>query len=273
MLCWLKSCSLKLRSLKALPLALALVTLALVGLTLITTSCTSSNSQVRFVNAIPDETNVLDIDFNGTKAFGIDPFPSTSGSTYVSVPSGSVTVAGFVSGQTTNPVFSETSPVSFKSGSQYTVVATGTLASTVILLAPVDTNTAPANGSVNFRVINASVHGGGSVDVYILPDSAPNTTCTPQPGTGSSCLPAITALPSPESSISPTSGYVTLPYNSDGFGYTLYVAVAGQPTLVLFGYPFNVGSVSTGSIRTLVLVDNGNQTGMSQTPLVLNDLN
>ena len=273
MLCWLKSCSLKLRSLKALPLALALVTLALVGLTLITTSCTSSNSQVRFVNAIPDETNVLDIDFNGTKAFGIDPFPSTSGSTYVSVPSGSVTVAGFVSGQTTNPVFSGTSPVSFKSGSQYTVVATGTLASTVILLAPVDTNTAPANGSVNFRVINASVHGGGSVDVYILPDSAPNTTCTPQPGTGSSCLPAITALSSPESSINPTSGYVTLPYNSDGFGYTLYVAVSGQPTLVLFGYPFNVGSVSTGSIRTLVLVDNGNQTGMSQTPLVLNDLN
>src|ERR1039458_4476540 len=90
MLCWLKLRSLKSRSLKALPLTLALVTLALVGLTLITTSCTSSNSQVRCVNAIPDDRQQLDIDFNGTRTFpGINAFPIISGSTYVSVPSGS----------------------------------------------------------------------------------------------------------------------------------------------------------------------------------------
>ena len=224
------------RWLKALPLTLAIVSLSIVAI-----SCGSGNTaQVRFVNAISDDTQGLDIEFNGTKEFtDIGPFHA-SGSTYVGVPSGSDKIVGFATGTTTQ-VFTQTSPVSFTSGTQYTMVATGTLAGTVILLAPSDTNTAPANGSVNFRVINASLNGPGAVDVYILPDSAPNTTC--QLG-ANLCGPTISNLPSPVSSIDTTSAYVTLPYNSAGFGYTLYVTVVGQP-IPLFngGYSFNVGSV------------------------------
>src|ERR1019366_7636971 len=230
------------RLLKALPLTLSIA--ALIVFATFAASCGSSNSQARFVNAISDDTQVLDIEFNGTKAFALqNPFPTDSGSTYVSVPSGSDKVQGFATGQTTNPVFTKTSPVSFSSGKQYTVVATGQLAGTVILMTPVDTNTAPADGSVNFRVINASLSGPGSVDVYIFPDSASGISCVPG---GNGCSGStFTALPSPVSSINTTSAYVTMPYNSAGFGYTLYVTIAGQPNpLFNGGYSFHFGSGS-----------------------------
>ena len=97
----------------------------------------------------------------------------------MSIPAGSDKIQGFASGTTTNPVFTVTSPVSFNSGSQYTVVATGLLAGTVNLVTPVDNNTAPAVGKVNFRVIDASPAGVGSVDVYIIQNSAQGTpSCT-----------------------------------------------------------------------------------------------
>src|SRR5450631_1184774 len=262
------------RLLKALPLTLALA--ALISFATFAASCgSSSTAQARFVNAIADDTQALDIEFNGTKKFtDVGPF-AASASTYVSVPTGSDKIQGFATGTTTQ-AFSQTSLVSFTSGKQYTMVATGTLTGTVNLLTPVDTNTAPANGSVSFRVINASLNGPGSVDVYILPDSAPNTTCFGNVGCPN---PTITALPSPVSSINTTSAYVTVPYNSNGFGYTLYVTVSGQTTpLFNGGYSFNVGSVSLGSIRTLVLVDTActdpcNGGAMSSQPILLSDLN
>jgi len=258
------------RWLKALPPAVAMA--AMIIFAIFAASCGSSNSSARFVNAISDDTQALDIEFSGTTEFkDVGPF-TPSGSTYVSIPTGSDKIQGFATGTTTSPVFTQTSPVSFNSGSQYTMVATGTLAGTVVLLAPVDTNTAPANGSVNFRVINASLSGPGSVDVYILQDSAPNTTCFGAVG----CSPQITALPSPVSSVNPVSSYVTLPYNSLGFGYTLYVTVTGQTTPLPGwngGYSFNAGSVSLGSVRTIVLTDAAGGGGMSALPIVLSDLN
>ncbi len=154
-----------LRWLKALPLTLAIA--ALIVFATFAASCGSNNSQARFVNAISNDTVSLDIDFNGTKVFGgVAPF-TASGSTYVSIPTGSDQIQGFASGTTTSssPV---TSPVSFNSGSQYTVVATGMLAGTVTIVAPVESNTAPAVGPVNFHVINASPAGVGAVDVYII---------------------------------------------------------------------------------------------------------
>ena len=94
------------------------------------------------------------------------------------------------------------------------------------------------------------------MDVYILPDSAPGISCHPVV----IVAPALPSLPFPPpyQSIDTTSAYVTLPYNSTGDGYTLYVTLAGQP-IPLFngGYSFNVGSLSVGSIRTIVLVDTG----------------
>jgi len=266
------------RLLKALPLTLAIA--ALIVFATFAASCGSGNSaQARFVNAIADDSqSSLDIDFNGTKVFsGVGRF-SASGSSYVSVPSGSDQIQGFVNGQTSNPLFTATSPVSFSAGKQYTVVAAGQLAGTVILLAPVDDNTAPAVGNVIFRVINASLFETIPVDVYILPDSTntPGSTCF---GTVGCPGPVVTALASPVSSIDTTSAPVTLPYNSTGNGFTLYVTLTGQ-TQALFngGYTFNVGSLSVASIRTIVLVDTGctdpcNGGSMSALPIVLSDLN
>jgi hypothetical protein len=263
-----------LRWLKALPLALALA--ALIVFATFAASCGSTNSQARFVNAISDDTISLDIEFNGTKAFGgVGPF-TASGSTYVSIPTGSDKIQGFASGTTTTSFGPLTSPISFNSGSQYTVVATGFLAGTVNIVAPVDTNTAPAVGTVNFRVIDASPSGVGSVDVYIIQNTAQNTpSCTPS----STCLPTISGVSSPLSSTTPYSAYKNMSFNSLGFGYTLYVTQAGSPNTLpgwSGGYQLSqIGSVSVGSIRTIVLVDNppGNN-GMSEAgTIVLSDLN
>ena len=265
------------RLLKALPLVLAIA--ALIVFAAFAASCGSGNTaQVRFVNAISDDTQTLDIYFDGTKVFGLpSPFPTKSGSTYAGVPTGSDKIQGFASGTTTNPVFTQTSPVSFTSGTQYTVVATGFLVGTVNLVAPVDTNTAPAVGTVNFRVIDASPAGVGSVDVYIIPNIAQSTpSCT----LGSNCpAPAISGVSSPLNSTTPYSDYKNVPYNSLGtFGYTMYVTPTNQTTPVQGwngGYQIpEIGSVSVGSVRTIVLVDNapGNN-GTSSTPIVLSDLN
>jgi hypothetical protein len=264
-----------LRWLKALPLALAIA--ALIVFATFAASCGSNNSQARFVNAISDDTQSLDIDFNGTKAFGgVAPF-AASGSTYVGIPTGSDKIQGFASGTTTNPVFGLTSPISFNSGSQYTVVATGLLTGTVNIVAPVDNNTAPAVGTVNFRVIDASPSGVGAVDIYIIPNSAANTpSCTLSLG---NCTVTISDVSSPLSSTTPYRNYTKVNYNSLGnFGYTMYVTPTGQTTPVANwsgGYQIpEIGSISVGSIRTIVLVDNppGNNQ-MSGTPIVLSDLN
>jgi hypothetical protein len=249
-----------LRVLKALTLILSVAALFLF------TGCGATNSQARFVNAISDDTQQLDIDFNGTKTFtGVGPFPSDSGSTYENIPSGSDKIAGYVTGTTTNPVFSETSPVTFASGSGYTVVATGFLTGTITFLAPTDNNTEPADGMVNFRVIDASPSGPAAVDVYII---ANPVTCS-LGATG--CTATFSNLTSPSAPSTAVSTYYTTTYNSNGEGYTLFVATHGN-TNPLFSYtPIMVGSLTQGSIRTIVLVDGG--AGISSSPLILSDLN
>jgi hypothetical protein len=268
MLCWLKLRSLKLRSLKsrslkALPLTLALVTLALAALTLVTTSCGSSNSlaQARFVNAIPNAT-ALDIQFNGTKDFtDIAFFGFLPSSGYTGVPAGSVTIKGFATGSTTNQAFSVTNTLT--AGKQYTLVATGFVPNSVVVLPPTDNNTAPANGMVTFRVINASPSGPSAVDVYILPN--------PVTGGLGSCtaLNCISGV-----AYQGVSTPTTIAYNSNGNGFTMYVTTSGG-TNPIFSQNLAVGSATTGSIRTLVLTDiqNGNPPGMNPQAIILNDLN
>ena len=268
------------RWLKALPLTLALA--ALIVFATFAASCGSNNSQARFVNAIADDAQSLDIDFNATKAFGgVGPF-AASGSTYVSIPTGSDKIQGFAAG-TTTPAFSPiTSPISFNSGSQYTVVAMGKLTGTVTIVAPIESSTAPAVGTVNLNVINASPGYTQAVDVYILQDqtSTPGSTCFGNPGCTET---TISDIASPASSITPyTTTPANVPYNSLGFGYTIYVTPTGSPNVLPgwnAGYSFNVGSISVGSIRTIVLVDNAcldpcnGGTMMSSTPIILSDLN
>jgi hypothetical protein len=254
-----------LRVLKALPL-----TLALASLSFFATSCGTTTTQVRFVNAIPDTLDygggngALDLQFNGTTQFSNIPFLNASGSTYKTVPAGSDTIKGFEAGSTTQ-VFSQT--LSLNSGKQYTVVATGSAAnggSNVVLLTPADINTAPANGTVNFRVINASPSGpnGGraAVDVYILP--------TPCVLGSTGCTAAISAL-----AYQNTSSYVPLSFNSVGNGWQLIVTVAGNTTPIINASIGNFGSASIGAICTLVLTDQQNVQIMNTTPIVLQDLN
>jgi Domain of unknown function (DUF4397) len=247
--------------LKALPL-----TLALAALSFFTTSCgAGSQAQARFVNGISDDTQSLDIDFNGAKVFSGVQSPGVSASTYVSVPSGSDKIEGFAAGGTTVAFPAQT--VSVSSGKQYTLVATGTLAGSVTIVPSVDTNTAPANGSVNFRVINASSLGptgtGAAVDVYILPNPSP---CTPG---SSGCAATVSNL-----AYQDTSNYVTLPFNSAGSGWQMIVTNGTGNTQAYFNDTLaNVGSASEGAICTLVLTDQLNGSFMSTSPLKLNDLN
>ena len=249
-----------LRLLKALPLALAIAALFLF------TGCGSSNSQARFVNAIPDDTQQLDIFFNGTRTFpGVAPFPSFSASTYTNIPAGSDTIAGYVAGQTSNPLFSETSPVSFNSGSGYTIIATGFLSGTITFLTPTDNNTEPADGMVNFRVIDASPSGPAAVDVWIL--------ANPVSVSLSDTAPTISNLSSPAAPTTAVSAYIPMNYNSNAQspGYTLFVATHGSTNPIFSDPNIQAGSLSLGSIRTIVLVDSGKS--ISSTPLVLDDLN
>jgi hypothetical protein len=239
------------RLLRALPLALALA-----ALSLFVSSCGSSNSsQIRFVNAIRDAVG-LDIEVNSSKIFtdvAFFGYQPTSG--YTKVSSGSVTVAGLITGSTTQ-VFSSTASLS---SGDYTLIATGSVnsgtnGSGVNLLSIPDTNTAPAAGNVEFRVINAS-QTGGTVDIYILAN----------PVNGGIQPPAtISGL-----AYTQASGYITLPFNSDGSGYTMYVTSSGTTNPI---FSQNLSS-PTNSIRTLVLTDLANNSGLNSSAIELNDLN
>lgn len=253
------------RLLKALPL-----TLALAALSIVATSCGSNNAQARFVNAIQDTNDygsgVLDVEVNGTKHFTAVAFPGFSASTYVSVPTGTDTIAGLESPGDTTTVFSLPTPSSLSSGTPYTLVATGFATgangANVLLKAYPDTNTAPTVGNVNFRVINASPDSPGSVDVYI--EQAPFTGTLSCPATN--CIQAV--------AYGTASSYLTLPYNSGGGGYVLYVCTSGNPTPTwINGQPFAAGSLTTASIRTLVLTDQANGSQMNSSALILDDLN
>jgi hypothetical protein len=246
-----------LRWLKALPLALPFV-LGLAALGFLVACGSGNSSQVRFVHAIQDA-GQLDIDFNGTKEITDIAFTAVQPSSgYRAVPAGSDTIEGFATGTTTE-AFS-TSNVNLNAGSEYTVVATGFITSTsdVVILAPADTNTEPANGTVNFRVIDASPSGPSSLDIYILAN----------PVIGGIVPPATISGLAYQS----TSTYIPLPYNSNGQGYTIYVCTSGS-TNPIFSQPLTVGSSSEGSIRTLILTDQQNNDALNDSFIILNDLN
>src|ERR1700732_571856 len=244
------------RWLKALP-----PTLALAALSIFATSCGSGGSaQARFVNTIPNTAvygNALDVEVNGTKKFGPVTFPNASASTYTSVASGNDTILGLQTGTTTQ-VFSDTTNLS--SGKQYTLVATGTASGSggfVALLSISDINTAPAAGNVEFRSINASPSSLSAVDVYI----------EAEPFTGNLTSPAISAL-----AYTQASSYVTIPWNSGGGGWVVFVTPAGSTTPI-FSQTFNFGGQTTTAIRTLVLTDVQGGGAMNLAFLELNDLN
>ncbi len=230
--------------------------LALAALLLLTVGCgTSGQSQVRLINAIPDGQSA-DIYINGTKvienfSFGqVYPRPATP-VTYLPVATGTASIQAFPPAEKTNPV-SPTGSVTFVGATQYTVLAAGLELSDYPPVLITDDNTPPSAGNVELRVINASVNSPNhGVDVYIVPPDA-NIANYEAQIFGLSYTQASTYQPIP------TGGYAV-------------VFTANKSKQIIFSWPFTPNS---GSITTLVLMDNeGGTSGMSDTPLVLNDLN
>ena len=236
-----------------------LLALALAVLSLISVGCnTSGEAQVRFVHAIQDA-NALDIDVNGTKEFTDIEFTDLQpSSSYKAVPGGIDTIAGFLTGTSTE-AFS-TSGVKLLSGNAYTVVATGFVAggtNNVIILNPVDDDTVPANGTINFRIINASPSAPSPLDIYIQQAQVQGLT---PPAT-------IAGL-----AYQQTSKYIPEPYNTNRGGYTVYVCPANS-TDPIFQETFVVGGSNEGSIRTLILTDQANVNQLNPRFIALDDVN
>jgi hypothetical protein len=221
-------------------------------------SCNQSQlAQVRVVNAI-EGADALDFWVNGINDFSDVAFGQLAPAKgYKATSSGVVTFKGYLT-NTQAPLIFIDSEVKLFGQYQYTVVATGYTTHTddvVIITAP-DNNTAPANGTVSFRVINAAPDAPGNLDIYIL--DAQNTTITP-PAT-------ITAL-----DYQVTSNYVNVPYNTTGSGYIVYVCPTGSTT-PLFEQAIKVGGTNEGSIRTLVITDQPNVAALNPQMVVLTDL-
>ena len=242
------------RLLKAVPL-----TLALAALSIFATSCASSNhAQMRVINAIPDS-GPEDIYVNGLRIAsslpfgGVYPPPATSAS-YLSVAAGSDTIEGFAPGDKVDPI-PPIATIPMNGLSQYTVIAIGLELNESPPLVLTDTNTAPTSeDDVEFRIINVSPSSPtGGVDVYIVPPGTNIADYTPQ----------IFGL-----SFGQASAYQSVVSLANGY------AVIFTPHLsksILINQP---ATSQAESITTLVLMDNpGGNNGMSQTPLVLNDLN
>jgi len=240
------------RLMKALPL-----TLALAALSFFAASCgSSSQSQVRVVHAISDGP-ALDINVNTTKVFsniafsGVQPTPPA----YTKVASGSDTLEAFDTG-TTTPVINSTS-VSLSGSSQYTVLLTGFLngtgANAPTFFTITDNNAVPTAGNVEIRIIDGSANTPqGGFSVYIVPPGTNIGTVTPQ----------ISGL-----LLGQASNYQSL--NLSGNVYEVIVTPNGNQTPIINqNY-----TITTGSIRTFVMVDNTGGGGISEFPLQLNDLN
>ncbi len=247
---------------KALPLTLALMALS-VAMTLITIGCTSNGTaNVRVINAIPDASSALDVDFNGGKtvtdlAFGaVNPAPATP-ATYFDAIAGPVSVEAFLTGQTKTPVVDLTR-TTLNGGSYYTVLLAGFSASpAAYLISDENIDTPLTSGLVKFRVINASASSSlqypSGFDIYIVPAG--------QPITG---IPAISGLTLGQIGL---GGYITFNYSPE---YSVWLT-AHNNTLPLFNPPATFAQ-SNPQVTTLVIVDEPGGTSLSPTMLSLVDL-
>ncbi|HXB99328.1 MAG TPA: DUF4397 domain-containing protein [Terriglobales bacterium] len=247
--------------------ALIIRTLAVAALSIVTISCNQTNlTEVRVINAISDGPG-LDVYLNGSKSFTDMPFLQVNPTppAYSSFYSGEDTFEAFKSGTTTNPLYGYNgignsgqgtggAIINLNGSTQYTVIMDGLYAGPSLAVIR-DNNAVPFENQEEFRVINASPGSPTvGVDVYIVPPSTEDlTNYTPQ----------ISGLENGQGSI-----YQNLAYVSSG--YAVMVTANGSKK-ALITVPL---TPQAQSITTVVLVDNlGGLNGMSQTPLILHDLN
>ena len=231
-----------------LPLGAALVCL---GAVLICVGCNSGSgsTQFRYVQASTGAPLPFDVEIDGKTVLTGIGFGQTP--SYQKVSSGSRKVAIFLTGTTTNPVFSGT--ISF-SGST-TLITENPFSS--IALAPYtdDTTTIPSSGDFRIRIIHASPTAG-NVDVYLV--------SPPQSIQGLS--PQFTNLSFSTSGTGSATTYTSLAAGN----YEIVMTQAGTQNPIAGldqQYTFTAGQV-----RTILMLD-GVQGGGPWTQLQLNDLN
>jgi uncharacterized protein DUF4397 len=205
-------------------------------------SNSGSNSQLRVLQASPDETTTLNILLDGNTSFSNIALGTPTN--YASVASGSRHLQVEASNSST-PSIDET--VTFNASTNYTLI-TANFATSLTPILLTDNVTAPASGDFQLRLLNAAP-SAGSIDIYVV-----------APGTAAGSVPAtVTSLP-----FASATSYQSLTAGS----YDVIFTQAGFP-----GVPYaQMSSVSFGSgqNRTVVLVSNA---AGGYTAVTLNDLN
>jgi hypothetical protein len=232
------------RMLKILPL------LVLAGFAIFATGCGTDHAKVRVVNASPDALNqdvavdgktvVTDLDFGGLS-------PATG---YLTVAAGNRRVEFRDTGTTTDVI---NSTVGFASQKEYTLFAQGKVGDdSIAALLKTDDNSAPPSGNIKLRVIHDAPDGPAHVDVYVV---APLTDIT-------DVAPTISSLAYQQASDYQTAAAAT---------YEIIVTDSTDLSKTrIIDHPFDLAA---GEIRTLVTLNVQNANTMSDTLLVLNDLN
>ena len=233
--------------------------LALAALAIFAPSCGGGHTQMRFVHAVSD-TGAVDVAVDGHTVVTNQAF-ATSTSGYVTVNAGNRLVEVRPTGTTTDQVSAPSVPLG--ADKHFTMFFTGlTSDKTQNIVLVTDDNSAPANGGVKLRVMNAACKeiqtdpclGSPSpsrADVYIV-----------APGTDISTLsPTIAEL-----AYQQASGYLNLTAASYQVIVTNPADVAKTP-IVNQTFP-----LASGQVRTLVILPNTDGT-ISANPLLLEDVN
>jgi hypothetical protein len=214
-----------------------------VGATLLTSGCSSgSNAQMRVLQTSPDEATTLNVLMDGNTAFANVTLDNPTN--YLSESAGSRHLQVEPSNSAT-PSIDET--VSLTASTNYTLITTNFAASlTPILLT--DSQTAPASGNFQLRLVNAAP-SAGAIDVYVV-----------TPGTAAgSVAPTVSSL-----AFTAVTSYQSFTAGS----YDMILTQAGFP-----GVPYvqlSSSAFSAGQNRTVVLAPNANG---GYAAVMLNDLN
>jgi hypothetical protein len=128
-------------------------------------------TRFRFMNAVPDESN-LEVLVNGTSVASNVAYGTTNG--YQSVTSGSQQVVIEPSGSSTALL---TQSITFSSGTDTTVIASN-FSSNISTFVLTDDNSAPASGNFKLRIVNCAP-GLGGADVYIVTPATDLNTVSP----------------------------------------------------------------------------------------------
>jgi Domain of unknown function (DUF4397) len=200
----------------------------------------SSQTQLRVMNAVPDETSI-NVLLDGSSVGSAVAYGAANN--YAQTKSGSRHLQVEPTSSTTTFV---DQTITLAGGASNTIlVANYSSSGSAVVLT--DDNTAPTTGNIKLRIVNASP-GLGTSDVYVVP---PNTNLN-------NVTPSVTAM-----GLESSSDYMSL---SAG---TYYVAFTpqGSKYAYLYAGPF---TFTAGQNRTIVAINN--QSG-GFTTATLNDLN